>query len=132
MPHLVVEYTDNLEPGAEIPALLAALAENLCHSGVFPPGGVRVRALRLADYVVGDGGHDDAAFVHVTVKIGAGRPASVRETLFAHLFEIIKGHFARRFEQGPLALSMYVEEVDEAGSFKHNNLHALYAGEKGR
>src|SRR6185312_6655276 len=93
--------------------------------GVFPVGGIRVRAIRLEDYVVADGKEDDA-FVHITAKIGKGRSEEFKKTFFSKLFEHIKAHFAALYDQRYLALSMYVEEADETGSFKHNNIHKRF------
>jgi 5-carboxymethyl-2-hydroxymuconate isomerase len=126
MPHCIVEYTDNLAEDGDIPGLLKTLADALCDSGgVFPKGGVRVRALRLNEYVVADGAADDA-FVNVTVKIGAGRPAAFKSAFFGGLFSLVEAHFADLFARRGLALSLYVEEADEAGSFKKNNIHTRF------
>ena len=126
MPHCVVEYTDNLGDQADIPGLLKKVAAKLCDSGgVFPKGGVRVRALRLSEYVVADGLADDA-FVNLTIKIGPGRPDDFKKAFFGDLFAIVEEHFATLYAQRYLALSLYVEEADEAGSFKRNNIHQRF------
>lgn len=126
MPHLIVEYTDNLAQDGDIPGLLRKLACKLADSdGVFPVGGVRVRATRLTEYVIADG-EDDYAFVNATAKIGPGRPESFKREFFGAVFEIIKAHFADLMERRYLALSLYVEEADEAGSFKQNNIHLKF------
>jgi 5-carboxymethyl-2-hydroxymuconate isomerase len=129
MPHTIVEYSDNLAADGDIPSLLKKIAAKLCDSGeVLPIGGVRVRAYRAIDYVIADG-MDDYAFVHVVVKIGAGRPVAFKERFFDELFDVIKTHFAEIASRRYLALSMYVEEVDEAGSYKHNNIHRKFKAE---
>jgi 5-carboxymethyl-2-hydroxymuconate isomerase len=126
MPHTIVEYSDNLASDGDISGLLRKIAAKLCDSGgVFPIGGVRVRAHPAHDYVIADG-KDDYAFVHIVVKLGAGRPADFKKRFFGELFEVIKAHFADLAERRYLALSMYVEEVDEAGSYKHNNIHQKF------
>jgi 5-carboxymethyl-2-hydroxymuconate isomerase len=126
MAHVVVEYTDNLTPQGDIPALLAMIAKELRNAnGVFPVGGIRVRAIRFEDYVVADGAEDDA-FVHITVKMAKGRPEEVKKAIFTALFEKVKEHFAALYAKRYLALSMYVEEADETGSFKHNNIHLRF------
>ncbi|MNH48777.1 5-carboxymethyl-2-hydroxymuconate Delta-isomerase [compost metagenome] len=126
MPHCIVEYTDNLAEDGDITGLLKTLADALCDSGgVFPKGGVRVRALRLSEYVVADGAADDA-FVNVTIKIGAGRPTAFKTAFFGDLFSLVEAHFADLFARRGLALSLYVEEADEAGSFKKNNIHTRF------
>lgn len=123
MPNVVVEYTDNLTAEGRIPTLLRMIATRLADSGgVFPIGGVRVRAHRLTEYVVADGA-DDYAFVVVTATIGPGRSAEFKRAFFGDLFEAIKIHFNGAFKRRYLSLALYVEEADEAGSFKANNIH---------
>lgn len=129
MPHVIVEYTDNLGDGADIPGLLRKLAAKLADSGgAFPLGGIRVRAIRLSEYVVADG-EDDYAFVNATAKIGAGRDAAFKQVFFGELFEIIKRHFAPLSAERYLALTLYVEEADEGASFRQNNIHLKFRPE---
>ncbi|MBN3813744.1 5-carboxymethyl-2-hydroxymuconate Delta-isomerase [Paraburkholderia sp. Ac-20347] len=124
MPHCIVEYTSNLGEDAQIRPLLKKLAAKFRDSeGVFPTGGIRVRAIRLDEYVVADGEADDA-FVNVMVKIGSGRDPAFKERFFGEMFEMIKAHFEPVFETRSFALSMYVEEADKDGSYKENNIHA--------
>ena len=126
MAHCIVEYTDNLGADADIPGLLAKIAGKFRDSdGVFPIGGIRVRAIRLTEYVIADGLEDDA-FVNATVKMGAGRPAEFKKRFFGEMFDIVKDHFAALYAKRYLALTLYVEEADENGSFKQNNLHARF------
>ncbi|MEA1672792.1 5-carboxymethyl-2-hydroxymuconate Delta-isomerase [Nitrospirillum sp. BR 11163] len=126
MAHCIVEYTDNLGVEADIPGLLHKIAAKFRDSdGVFPIGGIRVRALRLTEYVIADGREDDA-FVNATVKMGAGREPEFKKRFFGEMFEIIKAHFAQLYAKRYLALTLYVEEADENGSFKQNNLHLRF------
>ena len=41
MPHLIVEYSANLEPALDIRGLVEALHEAALETGVFPIGGIR-------------------------------------------------------------------------------------------
>ncbi|WDD91779.1 5-carboxymethyl-2-hydroxymuconate Delta-isomerase [Burkholderia sp. FERM BP-3421] len=126
MPHIVVEYTDNIRDDARIPALLKTINDTLiAQGGAFPIGGIRSRALELHDYRVADGSEDDA-FVHVTLKIGAGRDEAVKQAACDALFDAIKAHFAELYARRYLALSMELIEFSEAGTYKHNNIHARY------
>ena len=127
MAHAIVEWTDNLETdGFQIRPLLELIAAAMRDSdGVFPWGGIRIRGVRLSDYVIADGKADDA-FINITVKMGAGRSAEFKKNFFTRLFDQIKAHLEPLFAKRFLALSMYVEEADEAGSFKHNNLHVRF------
>lgn len=126
MPHIIIEWTDNLAEAFAIKALMDMMATHMRDSGgVFPTGGIRVRGIRLADYVIADGEADDA-FVNITIKIGAGRPAEFKRTFFAALFEKVEAFFAEIHACRYLALSMYIEEFDEQGGYKRNNLHSRF------
>jgi 5-carboxymethyl-2-hydroxymuconate isomerase len=126
MSHLVLEYTDNIKAAARIPELLRKLNRvMLAQDGVFPPGGIRSRAIELKDYCVADGTADDA-FVHATLKIGFGRSEAVKKKLCEELFAAIRDHFAELFAKRYLALSLEFSEFSEAGTYKHNNIHSRY------
>ncbi len=126
MPHLIYEYTDNLKADGDIQDLLRKTNETMIAQGdVFPIGGIRSRAICLTDYRVADGASDDA-FVHLTMKIGAGRTPEQKQKAGDEIFAMIKAHFADIYAQRPLALSMEIVEFSEAGTWKHNNIHARY------
>lgn len=126
MPHLIYEYTDNLKAEGDIPGLLRKTNQVvLAQGGVFPIGGIRARALCLTDYCVADGSADDA-FVHLTFKMGAGRTPEEKQKVGDELFAMLKEHFASLFARRGLALSMEIVEFSEAGTWKHNNIHARY------
>ncbi len=71
-------------------------------------------------------GEEDYAFVHITLKIGAGRPEAAKKAACDALFEAVKAHFAELYARRYLALSMELVEFNEGGSYKHNNVHARF------
>ncbi|MDO5639759.1 MAG: 5-carboxymethyl-2-hydroxymuconate Delta-isomerase [Neisseria sp.] len=81
MPHLLMEYTDNLY--VEPKAALRALNRVLIASGEFEPDHIKSRALCHHDYCVGDGEAD--AFVHLTLSLLSGRTMAVRAALAENL-----------------------------------------------
>ena len=89
------------------------------------PNALSPRAICLTDYCVADGTTDDA-FVHATLKIGAGRDPSVKKKACDELFAMIKDHFADLYAGRSPALSMELYEFDEGGTYQHNNIHARY------
>lgn len=126
MPHLIYEYTDNLGAEADIPGLLRKSNQVLIdQGGVFPTGAIRSRAVRLTEYYVADGAADDA-FVHATLKMGAGRPQAAKKKTGDELFQMLSEHFAALYAARTLALSLEIVEFSEAGTWKQNNIHARY------
>lgn len=129
MSHLTLEYSANLRGDGRIGELCRELAQFMTQlrvegKAVFPPGGVRVRAIACEDFCIADGSLRDAGFVHAVLKIGAGRSDAARAATCAGLFDLMKAHFAERFAKAGLALSLELYEFSEAGTLKHNNLHA--------
>jgi 5-carboxymethyl-2-hydroxymuconate isomerase len=129
MSHMTLEYSANLRAAGRFGELCRKLAQCMTEmrvdgAAVFPPGGVRVRAIACEDYGIADGTLADAGFVHANLKIGAGRADAAKQATCAALFDIMKGHFAEQFAAHGLALSLELNEFSEAGTLKHNNLHA--------
>jgi 5-carboxymethyl-2-hydroxymuconate isomerase len=71
-------------------------------------------------------GKQDYAFVHMTLKIGAGRSLESRQDVGDMLFALIKAHFAALMESRYLALSFAMEELHPTLNYKQNNVHALF------
>jgi len=124
MAHIVVEYSRNLESRIGIHDLLRKVHEAALQSGVFEIGGLRTRAEPRDAYVIADG-HKDNAFVAVTARIGHGRDAETRKRAAQMIFGALCAHLAGIFENAPLAISLELQEIDPATSFKKNNLHAI-------
>jgi 5-carboxymethyl-2-hydroxymuconate isomerase len=124
--HLTYEYTANIQAEADITGLLRKSNQILiAQDGVFPTGGLRSRAIELTEYFIADGAAD-YAFVHGTLKIGAGRNEATRKRVCDALFAMMKEHFAAAFAKRYLALSLELYQFDEGGTYKHNNLHARF------
>ncbi|UOQ45892.1 5-carboxymethyl-2-hydroxymuconate Delta-isomerase [Halobacillus salinarum] len=125
MPHVIVEYTDNLSPHTDIQSLLEKLSKVLVgRKETYPIGGIRVRAHKVTDYCIADGNEDDA-FVHTTFKIGKGRSEETKLATCEELFQVIKEHFAPVYEEKYLALSLELAEF-QYKTFKHNNIHSRF------
>jgi 5-carboxymethyl-2-hydroxymuconate isomerase len=131
MSHMTLEYSANLRADGRLGELCRQLAQFMSAlrvegAAVFPPGGVRVRAIVCEEFCIADGSVGDAGFVHGILKIGAGRSEAAKRATCNGLFDIMKAHFARQFAEQGLALSLELSEFTEAGTLKHNNLHARF------
>lgn len=127
MAHVTIEWTANLEGEIDLAGLMRLVADDmrLNADGVFPVGGIRVRAYRVTDYVIADGAGPGDAFINLDVKMGVGRSAEFRQRYFDALFARIRDFLGDLFDRRPLALSLYVAEVD---GWKHNSIHKRLKG----
>ena len=122
MPHLIVEYSANVESRLDLDPLLDRLHQEAIRSGMFPAGGIRVRAYKAENYRIADC-HADNAFVHVTAIVGSGRPLDRREQVSRLLFDALCEELAEVQATGPLAISFNMREFDPVLNLKKNNLH---------
>ena len=122
MPHLIVEYSANIEDQIALDALLDKLHTCALGTGVFPIGGLRVRAHRADAYRIADKAPDNG-FVHITALIGHGRPLDVQQRAAEELFAVLTKHLEPLYANSPLALSLNVQEFHPVLNFKKNNLH---------
>lgn len=129
MPHLIIEYSANLETAVDFPRLVQAVHNAALETGVFPIGGLRTRTERRDVYRIADG-HPDNGFIHVQARIGSGRPADVRQKAAEHIFSCVKAETAKAFAGRPLGLTFEIVEVDPIGNLKHNNLHEIVAARR--
>jgi 5-carboxymethyl-2-hydroxymuconate isomerase len=122
MPHLIIEYTDNIEPFAVQP-LLAKLHEEMVATGAVNLKGIKSRAICLTDYVLADG---DAgyAFVHVQMWIRDGRSPETKQEMAQRTMTILEETFGHRFDGGYLSLSVDIQEMAKGIALTHHNIPA--------
>ena len=123
MPHLIVEYSANLENDVDIGALLGALHAAAIKTGVFPLGGCRTRAARRDHYVISNDAPENA-FVHVIARVGAGRSVETRQKAGNQIFETLTDQLSGVYERRPIGISFEIVEIDPGCTWKKNNLHA--------
>jgi 5-carboxymethyl-2-hydroxymuconate isomerase len=118
MPHLTLEYTDNLD--FEIQPLLARLHSELVATGAINLKGLKSRAVQHSEYRIADG-NPIYAFVHVNLFIREGRPLEVQKDIAQQVMAVLKETFGDRFENGHLSLSVDIKEMREGiALFFHN------------
>ncbi len=123
MPHVIVEYSANLDPRVDIPGLLRKVHQAMLATGVAELGALRTRAARREHVVIADG--DPAnAFVAITLRLGHGRDEATRARVAQSVFDAACAHLEPDYAKNPLAISLELEEIPPPGSLKRNNLHA--------
>ena len=100
MPHYIIEHSPNIPPEG----LIHAVFNGALHSQLFLPNGadIKVRAIAYQNFKLGD---SKTSFVHVVVKILAGRTDEQKQRLSQ---EIIK----KLSDLGHQDISITVEVVD--------------------
>ena len=126
MPHLIIEYSANLEADIDVDALVVTMHETAVDIDVLPVGGIRTRTARRDNVRVADG-HPDNGFINVTLRIARGRTEKEQRATGERLFAALKDFVASVFEERPLSLSFEIQEIDPAVRWKHSNIRAFMA-----
>ncbi|MGL6071405.1 5-carboxymethyl-2-hydroxymuconate Delta-isomerase [Craterilacuibacter sp.] len=88
MPHLNIEYSDNL-PALDAGALLLAMNQALLASGQFDECDIKSRAQKMDAFRIGVS-LSPRAFVHGRLSILDGRPHAIRQALSACLLQVLQ------------------------------------------
>lgn len=122
MPHLSVEYSANLENQSDMGALCAALHATMLGSGLFELGAIRVRARACVHYAVADMLAENS-FADMLLRIGAGRSQNEKAAIGQALMRSAETHFAPQLAHPHFALTLEVQEISAALSWKTNAIH---------
>ena len=118
MPHLVLEYSDNIE--VDVQPLLARLHEEVVATGAINLKGIKSRAIKHTQYRIADG-DPDYAFVHVGLLIREGRPIKTQKEATQRVMNVLKETFGCYFETRKLSLTVDLKEMrDEIALTEHN------------
>jgi 5-carboxymethyl-2-hydroxymuconate isomerase len=109
MPHLIIEYTDNIAEEPHWQHLYRELHAVLIATGEWYSPDIKSRSIRLTNYSIGNGSPDQA-FVSLTLQILSGRSDELKKSVAENCLKVLAGHFHRTLEM--LQASVTVQIVD--------------------
>jgi len=123
LPHFTIEYSANLESLVNISDLCLEVRRAALETGIFPEGGIRVRAVKFDHYAIADL-HPDNGFINILIRIGMGRELAAKRTAGAAIFEAAIVFLAEELAKSHFALSMDIQEINAELSWKKNTMHS--------
>jgi 5-carboxymethyl-2-hydroxymuconate isomerase len=97
-------------------------------TGIFPLGGIRVRAVRCEHFAIADG-RGDYGFLDMVLRLGEGRDLAARKKAGEHIFRALSQHLDPVFSASKFALSFDMQINDKETSWKRNNIHEALKAE---
>ena len=122
MPHFTIEYSANLDDRLDIGAVCEVVRNAAVETGIFPLGGIRVRAIRCEHYAIADA-RQDYGFLDMVLRIGEGRDLKTRQNAGEQIFQALSKHLDPVFAVSRFALSLDMQINDKDTSWKRNNIH---------
>lgn len=111
MPHIVLEYTDNLPERPDFQRLFAELHTALVAVGDIELDHLKSRAVRLTDWHIGDGDilH---AMVHVKLHLINRRTVEFKRRAVAAMQPVVAAHFARALAERKCQICFETIDID--------------------
>jgi 5-carboxymethyl-2-hydroxymuconate isomerase len=122
MPHFTIEYSANLDGRVDMGKVVELVRKAAVETGIFPLGGIRVRAIRCEHYAIADG-KPGYSFLDMVLRLGEGRDLATRKTAGEHIFKALSAHLDPVFAGSKFALSFDMQINDKETSWKRNNMH---------
>src|ERR1700692_219662 len=88
MPHFTLEYSANLDDRINMCKVVEAVRKAAVETGIFPLGGIRVRAVRCEHYAIADG-RPHFGFLAMVLRLGEGRDLATRKKAGEHIFRAL-------------------------------------------
>ena len=128
MPHFTIEYSANLEETVAMSEVCETVRRAAVETGIFPVGGIRVRAIACKHYAIADG-RNDQAFLAMLLRLGEVRDLAARKKAGEHIFRALSAYLDPVFASSKFALSFDMQINDKETSFKRNNIHQALKAE---
>jgi 5-carboxymethyl-2-hydroxymuconate isomerase len=122
MPHFTLEYSANLDARVDMARVVEVVRKAALETGIFPLGGIRVRAVRCEHYAIADG-NKDLGFLAMVLRLGEGRDLAARKKAGEHIFQALSTFLDPVFAGSKFALSFDMQINDKETSWKRNNIH---------
>jgi 5-carboxymethyl-2-hydroxymuconate isomerase len=122
MPHFTIEYSANLDKRVDMAAVVELVRKAAVETGIFPIGGIRVRAIRCEHYAIGDG-NPQLGFLSMVLRLGEGRDLPTRKKAGEQIFKALSAYLDPVFASSKFALSFNLQINDKETSWKRNNIH---------
>ena len=128
MPHFTLEYSANLDARLDMGKVVEIVRKAAAETGIFPLGGIRVRAIRCEHYAIADG-NPHLGFLAMVLRLGEGRDLATRKKAGEHVFRALSDHLDPVFAASKFALSFDMQINDKEMSWKRNNIHEALKAE---
>jgi 5-carboxymethyl-2-hydroxymuconate isomerase len=122
MPHFTIEYSANLDARVDMGKVVEVVRKAAIETGIFPLGGIRIRAVRCEHYAIADG-NPHVGFLDMVLRLGEGRDLATRRQAGEHIFKALSTYLDPVFAETKFALSFDMQINDKDTSWKRNNIH---------
>ena len=127
MPHVIVEYSDNLSDSVDLEALADNLHEVALASGLMDLAAMRTRFAPRHIYRIADR-HPDNSFMHIVARLREGRDKNDLRALAQSLLTVAREALDAGNPLRPYALTVEIHEITQF-TVRHNTVRERIVAE---
>ncbi|MBT3392364.1 MAG: 5-carboxymethyl-2-hydroxymuconate Delta-isomerase [Chloroflexi bacterium] len=120
MPHLILEYTNNISQAIDTQKIFAPLHQIIAETAGIRIENCKSRAILLNDYYIADG-TPLQAFAHLSVRFLEGRSSEIRQSIGQQCLQILRGYFGDAPKELDLQLTVEIGDIQRQSYFKFPN-----------
>ena len=118
MPHLTLEYTDNITQSINFKQVFSDLHRIMEETGGININNCKSRAVKLENYFIA-GGEEDKAFVHLEIRFLEGRTTELKQVIGGKILEKLKEHYSKSIEDLDIQITVEIKDILRDLYFKY-------------
>jgi len=117
VPQIIIEYSSNIGQKVESGVLLGEISSIVSTAGDIPVENFKSRLVRRDEFLVGEGGVEDA-FVHLEIGLFSGRSHEVKRHIGEDCLEYLEEYFSPSAGELSLQITVEIRDMEKEGYFK--------------
>ena len=118
MPHLILEYTANIQQEIDSDTLFSSLHRILATTGGINVENCKSRVISLEDFFIGQGNKSNV-FVHLDITFLHGKPAELQQAIGKKCLTYLKEYFSPSVAKNALQITVVINEIQKSAYFKY-------------
>ena len=129
MPHIIIEYSDNLEGPLPIQGMVDRVHQTALDHGLPALDALRTRAAGREHFRIADGDPTNA-LIALTARIGPGRDSATKSSFLEALMAALEETIEPISSEFAVALSAEIQEIDPQLRINHNHVRTRLQQDK--
>jgi 5-carboxymethyl-2-hydroxymuconate isomerase len=117
MPHIILEYSANLDELPSFNALFADIHQTLNREGGIRLENCKSRARIANDFYIADG-HPNHSFVHLSIEFVKGRSQEIKQVIGQECLRLVKDAYQAQLSE-QLQITVKIDDIELDYYFKY-------------
>lgn len=117
MPHLTLEYSQNIRQKVNFKDLFSGLHQILAAKGGVKIENCKSRAVRRDEFHIGNG-ERTSAFIHLELSMLEGRSVALKQEVGREILEFLREYYAPSIAEHDLQITVEIKDIHRSTYFK--------------